>query len=78
MYKDVARAIEGIDIYPMIGVIIFFSVFVIMIVNVYSAKKTNVAHWEKLPLEDATSDYLDTSHSNSFTQNNTQNETESI
>ncbi|WP_338768562.1 cbb3-type cytochrome c oxidase subunit 3 [Bernardetia sp. ABR2-2B] len=73
MYKDVARAIEGIDIYPMIGVIIFFSVFVIMIINVYSAKKTNVAHWENLPLEDATNN-----HSNSFTQNNTQNETESI
>jgi len=73
MYKDVARAIDGIDIYPMIGVIIFFSVFLIMIVNVYSAKKSNVAHWENLPLEDATPDY-----SNSFTQNSNQNETETI
>ncbi|WP_338790798.1 cbb3-type cytochrome c oxidase subunit 3 [Bernardetia sp. OM2101] len=74
MYKDVARAIEGIDIYPMIGVIIFFSVFVIMIVNVYSAKKSNVAHWEKLPLEDAT----ENTYSNSFTQNTIKNETEII
>ncbi|AFM03108.1 hypothetical protein Fleli_0644 [Bernardetia litoralis DSM 6794] len=74
MYKDVARAIDGIDIYPMIGVVIFFSVFVIMIVNVYSAKKSNVAHWEALPLEDATEDY-----SNSFTPNTTnKNETETI
>ncbi|WP_291724448.1 cbb3-type cytochrome c oxidase subunit 3 [Bernardetia sp.] len=70
MYKDVARAIEGIDIYPIMGVIIFFSVFVIMLVNVYSAKKSNVAHWESLPLEDATS--------NSFTPNTHTNETENI
>ena len=70
MYKDVARAIEGIDIYPIMGVIIFFSVFVIMIINVYSAKKSNVAHWENLPLEDATS--------NSFTPNINTNETENI
>ncbi|PIY08970.1 MAG: CcoQ/FixQ family Cbb3-type cytochrome c oxidase assembly chaperone [Flexibacter sp. CG_4_10_14_3_um_filter_32_15] len=74
MYKDVARAIDGIDIYPMIGVIIFFSVFMIMIINVYSAKKSNVAHWENLPLEDAT----DTTYSNSFTQNTIKNETEII
>lgn len=73
MYKDVARAIEGIDIYPMIGVIIFFSVFMIMIVNVYTAKKSSVAHWENLPLEDANEDY-----SNSFTQNKIKNETEII
>ena len=71
MYKDVARAIDGIDIYPIMGVIIFFSVFVIMLINVYSAKKSNVAHWENLPLEDAT-------HSNSFTQNTNTNETENI
>lgn len=77
MYKDVARAIDGIDIYPMIGVIIFFSVFVIMIVNVYSAKKSNVAHWENLPLEDATPDSSN-DYSNSFTQNTTKNETETI
>ena len=74
MYKDVARAIEGIDIYPMIGVIIFFSVFVIMLINVYSAKKSNVAQWENLPLEDAT----ENTYSNSFTQNTIKNETEII
>lgn len=77
MYKDVARAIENIDIYPMIGVIIFFSVFVIMLINVYSAKKSNVAHWENLPLEDATPDFS-TDNSNSFTQNTIKNETETI
>jgi hypothetical protein len=75
MYKDVARAIEGIDIYPMIGVVIFFSVFMIMIINVYSAKKSNVAHWENLPLEDVTDEHT---NSNSFTQNTTKNETETI
>lgn len=77
MYKDVARAIDGIDIYPMIGVIIFFTVFVVMIINVYSAKKSNVAHWENLPLEDSTDDFTKI-HSNSFTQKSIKNETETI
>ena len=77
MYKDVARAIEGIDIYPMIGVIIFFSVFMIMLINVYSAKKSTVAQWGTLPLEDATDDFAN-DYSNSFIQNKNQNETEII
>jgi len=77
MYKDVARAIDGIDIYPMIGVLIFFSIFVIMLINVYSAKKSNVAHWENLPLEDVTDDYTNT-NSNSLTKKSVKNETETI
>ncbi len=77
MYKDVARAIDGIDIYPMIGVIIFFTVFMVMLINVYSAKKSNVAHWESLPLEDATEDYT-TINSNSLNQKSIKNETETI
>ncbi len=78
MYKDVARAIDGIDIYPMIGVIIFFSVFMIMVINVYTAKKSNVAHWENLPLEDVTDDDYTITNSNSFTQKTIKNETETI
>jgi len=75
MYKDVARAIDGIDIYPMIGVLIFFTVFMVMLINVYSAKKSNVAHWENLPLEDATDN---PTNSNSLTQKSIKNETETI
>ena len=51
MYKDVLRAIEGVDIFPVISLILFFSFFVGLI---YYVMKTDKEIWDKaaaLPLE---------------------------
>ena len=51
MYKDVLRAIEGVDIFPVISLILFFSFFVGLI---YYVMKTDKKIWDKaaaLPLE---------------------------
>lgn len=51
MYKDVLRAVEGVDIFPVISLILFFSFFVGLI---YYVMKTDKEVWDKaaaLPLE---------------------------
>ena len=51
MYKDVLRAVEGVDIFPVISLILFFSFFVGLI---YYVMKTDKEIWDKaaaLPLE---------------------------
>jgi len=50
MYKDVLRAIEGIDIFPVISLILFFSFFIGLI---YYVMKTDKEKWDRaaqLPL----------------------------
>ena len=51
MYKDVLRAIEGIDIFPVISLILFFSFFIGLI---YYVMKTDKEKWDRaaqLPLQ---------------------------
>lgn len=51
MYKDVLRAVEGVDIFPVISLILFFSFFVGLI---YYVMKTDKEIWDQaaaLPLE---------------------------
>jgi ATP/ADP translocase len=50
MYKKVLTAIEGIDIYPIITLIIFFTFFVLWLVYVMKLKKSYVEQMSAMPL----------------------------
>jgi ATP/ADP translocase len=58
MYKKVLAAIEGIDIYPVITLIIFFTFFVLWLVYVMKLKKSYIDRMSDMPLSD------DDSHQN--------------
>lgn len=70
MYKDVLRAIEGVDIFPVISLILFFSFFVGL---VYYVMQTDKEIWDKaaqLPLEaenEVKEGQLSSPHSDSLT-----------
>jgi cytochrome c oxidase cbb3-type subunit IV len=52
MYKNVLESIQGITIYPLISLAIFFTFFVLLIVWVARMKKTDIEEYSKLPLEE--------------------------
>jgi ATP/ADP translocase len=55
MYKKVLAAIEGIDIYPVITLIIFFTFFVLWLVYVMKLKKSYLDRMSDMPLSDGDS-----------------------
>jgi cbb3-type cytochrome oxidase subunit 3 len=72
MYKDVLRAIEGIDIFPVISLILFFSFFIGLI---YYVMKTDKEKWDRaaqLPLN-SEAGVLDTHRSNDETSIDSKN-----
>ena len=52
MEKEVLRAIEGIDSYPVISLIIFCAFFVGVIIWAVTADKKFINKMSNLPLED--------------------------
>jgi len=50
--KQNLATIDGVSIYPIISLLIFFTVFVGMLYFVFSMKKSKLNEIEKLPLED--------------------------
>ena len=50
--KQNLETIDGVAIYPIISLVIFFTVFVGMLYLVFKMKKTKLDQLEKLPLED--------------------------
>jgi len=50
--KQNLETIDGVSIYPIISLVIFFTVFVGMLYFVFKMKKTKLDQLEKLPLED--------------------------
>lgn len=53
--KHVARIlsdIEGISIYPIIGLIIFFTIFVLVLIYVFTSKKEHFKEAQHLPLDE--------------------------
>jgi hypothetical protein len=46
------ESIEGVEIYPIIGLIIFFTLFVIMLVHTLRLDKTSVETYKNIPLEE--------------------------
>lgn len=54
MYKNVLASIPGIEFWPIISLVIFFSVFVGLIVWFFRADRTRLQELAELPLHDAT------------------------
>jgi hypothetical protein len=51
MYKDVLRDISGVEIFAIIGLILFIAVFLAFAAYSVFIKKPLVEHLESLPLE---------------------------
>ncbi|ANQ51126.1 cbb3-type cytochrome c oxidase subunit 3 [Flammeovirga yaeyamensis] len=51
MYKDVLRSIEDVEIFPVIGILIFFTFFVAWSIYAFSMKKDEVAELSSMPLD---------------------------
>jgi cytochrome c oxidase cbb3-type subunit IV len=62
MIRGVLESINGIAILPIIGLILFFAVFISMIIHALRLKKAHLDHMGQLPLErDASSSDHDAS-----------------
>lgn len=46
------QSIEGVEIYPIISLVIFFVFFTLVIVHTFSIKKTDLKKLSDIPLED--------------------------
>ena len=53
MYKEVLRAIVGIEVFPVLSLLIFLTVFVVMLVWVFRMDRAALATYSSLPLQDA-------------------------
>jgi hypothetical protein len=49
--KQYAEKIDGISIYPVLGQLIFFTFFILVLVYAYKMKKSNVEEMKNLPLD---------------------------
>jgi type IV secretory pathway TrbL component len=56
--KHYLESIDGIEIYPIIALIIFFSFFVLLLWNVLSLSKSKIKELSELPLESTSKDEL--------------------
>lgn len=53
MYKDILRTIVGIEVFPVLSLLIFVTVFMVMLVWVMRMDRDRLATYANLPLEDA-------------------------
>lgn len=52
MYKDVLRAIAGIEMFPVISLLVFVTVFVVMLVWAWRLDPQRLSDLANLPLDD--------------------------
>lgn len=52
MYKNVLESMQGIELYPLISLAIFFTFFVVLLVWVIRMKKSDIDEISRIPLED--------------------------
>jgi cytochrome c oxidase cbb3-type subunit 4 len=52
MYKDILRAIVGIEIFPVLSLLIFLLVFLVMLAWVMGMDRRTLADHARLPLHD--------------------------
>lgn len=53
MYTEILRGIEGIGIFPVISLVLFVTVFTVMLVRVARTDREQLARHAALPLADA-------------------------
>lgn len=51
MYKEVLRSIVGIEVFPVLSLVIFLAVFLVMLVWVLRLDRTRLATYASLPLD---------------------------
>jgi cell division septal protein FtsQ len=51
MFSDNLETIEGVSIFPIIGLILFFLIFIVVIIWVVKADKSYIKKMENIPLE---------------------------
>jgi cytochrome c oxidase cbb3-type subunit IV len=51
MYKEILRSIGGIDVYPIVSLIMFVTFFAIVIARVLRMDARSVGHLASLPLD---------------------------
>lgn len=51
MYGDILRGIIGVEIFPVLSLVIFVTFFAIVLVRVVRMKRSQVDHLSRLPLE---------------------------
>jgi hypothetical protein len=54
MYKQILESIQGVDIWPIISLVIFFIFFVGILVKVALIDKKFIKKMEEMPLDDGT------------------------
>ena len=54
MYKDVLRTIAGIEVFPMLSLVVFVAVFALMLLWVTRLDRRRLDMLAHLPLRDAT------------------------
>ncbi len=52
MYKEVLRTIVGIEVFPILSLLIFVTVFIVMLVWVMRLDRRTLATYATLPLDD--------------------------
>lgn len=52
MISDVLESIAGLEVFPIIGLILFVLAFVAVIIWVVRLPKRRVKRWSRIPLED--------------------------
>ena len=51
MYKQILESIDGIGIYPIVTLIMFFVFFIVMILWLFNMDKTYLKNMAKMPLD---------------------------
>ena len=51
MYKDVLRSIEGVEMYPIISLLVFFAFFTVLIGWFFLADRDRLSELAALPLD---------------------------
>ena len=52
MYKDVLRAIDNIEMFPVISLIIFVGFFAFVLYGTYKTSNARIAEMSNMPLDD--------------------------
>ncbi len=52
MYKDILRSIGGVEVYPILSLVLFLTVFTIVLVRTWRLDRRRVDRLASLPLDD--------------------------
>lgn len=52
MYREILRSIAGIEVFPLISLVLFASVFTIVLIRVSRMDKNRAQRWAGLPLDE--------------------------